>query len=129
MENNEYSTMTFDRPYIVDCQSLVDFCELRKDLITEIERDTIENRNDEGIVKSNIKLLEKVWDISTGYSENFIIEELEKYGAYILKLKDIVNTLIDLQNYYKNNDITNGNNEMVKNIDNVLWDIKNYFTD
>lgn len=128
MEEKEELFFVFNRIYVVDCQTTLNYEELKKDLINEIKRDTLENKENENIVKSNMDLLEKVIKADI-FQESFIIEELKKFGAMIFKVNDLVDNLTDLKNYYKNNDITNGNNELVKNIDTVLKDVYNCFND
>lgn len=128
MKEKEELFFNFNRFYVVDCQTTLNYEELKKDLINEIKRDTLENKENENIVKSNMDLLEKVIKADI-FQESFIIEELKKFGAMIFKVNELVDNLTDLKNYYKNNDISNGNNELIKNIDTVLKDIYNYFSD
>jgi hypothetical protein len=126
MDEKEKMFFTFNKVYIVDCQTTLNFEELKQDLINEIKRDTIENKEDETIVKNNMDLLEKVVRADL-YQERFIIEELEKFGATVFKVNNLVNGLIDLQNYYKNVESNNANKELKDNINKVLIDMTNYF--
>lgn len=126
MSELDLTFYTFNSVYIIDSQACVNFDGVKQDLILEIKRDTLENKEDENIVKNNMDLLEKV--IKANYfQERFVIEELEKFGATVLKVNDLVNGLIDLQNYYKNVESNNANKEIKDNIDKVLKDMTDYF--
>lgn len=127
MNENDLLFYTFNNVYILDSQACVNFEGLRQDLVNEIKRDTIENREDKDIVESNLELLEKVYNLKYGYDEKLIIEELKAYGVGILKVNDLVNGLIDLKNYYANVESNNANKEIKDNIDKVLVDMTNYF--
>lgn len=126
MDEKDLLFYTFNNVYILDSQACVNFEGVKQDLILEIKRDTLENKEDERIVKSNMDLLEKVVKADL-YQEKFIIEELEKFGATVFKVNDLVNGLIDLQNYYKNCESNNANKEIRDNIDKVLKDMTDYF--
>lgn len=126
MDEKDLLFYTFNNVYIIDSQACVNFEGVKQDLINEIKRDTIENKEDETIVKNNMDLLEKVVRADL-YQERFIIEELEKFGATVFKVNNLVDGLIDLQNYYKNVESNNANKELKDNINKVLIDMTNYF--
>ena len=114
--------------YLVDSQDIYYFEDLKRALINEIKRDTIENNEDTNIIESNFKLLEKVYNC--GYDSNFIIKELELFGYNIIRVKDIQDNLLSLKNYWKYHSIVKTEeNENIKNIDNLMKEISNYFND
>lgn len=125
---NAIRTIVKSDSYIVDSESIYYFEDLRTRLITEIKRDTLENRDDKDLVQSNMELLEKVYNIKTGYNEKFIIDELKAFGYSIMKVADLVDNLITIKDYYSFNSIDK-NNVLVNNIEQVLKDIENYFND
>lgn len=112
--------------YILDSQACVNFEGVKQDLINEIKRDTLENKENENIVESNMNLLERVIKADLS-QERFIIEELEKFGASVVKVNDLVNGLIDLKNYYENVESNNANKELKDNIEKVLKNMTDYF--
>lgn len=114
--------------YLVDSQDIYYFEDLKRALINEIKRDTIENNEDTNIIESNFKLLENVYNC--GYNSYFIIEELEKFGYNIVRVRDIQDNLLSLKNYWKYHSIVKTEeNENIKNIDNLMEEISNYFND
>lgn len=114
--------------YLVDSQDIYYFEDLKNALINEIKRDTIENNENTNIIESNFKLLEKVY--TCGYNSYFIIEELEKFGYNIVRVRDIQDNLLSLKNYWKYHSIVKiEENENIKNIDNLMKEISNYFND
>ena len=52
---------TEEKKYIVDSEYLYSYDMLVKDLIEEIKRDTLENKENTDIVSLNMNLLEKVY--------------------------------------------------------------------
>lgn len=91
--------------YIVDSEYLYNYDKLVNDLIEEIKRDTIENREDKDIVCRNLSLLEKVYskrNNSCLQNEYFVINELGLFGYEIVKFEDIKSNLITLRTYLKN---------------------------
>ena len=115
--------------YIVDSESIYYFEDLRSSLLNEIKRDTIENSEDKGIVESNLKLLDKFYNNNYGYNENWIIEELIKFGYSIMKLKDLQDNLLTLKTYWKYNGSKDINNELVDKVEKLNEEINNYFND
>ena len=115
--------------YIVDSENIYYFEDLRKSLINEIKRDTIENREDKDIVESNLNILERVYDINYGYNENWVIRNLVDYGYSIMKLKDLQDNLLTLKTYFKCHENKGQECEYKNDIDKVMEDINNYFKD
>lgn len=127
---NELIKLGLKRAYIVDCQDIYYFEDLKQALISEVKRDTIENREDKNIVESNLKLLEKIYSDNYGFNENFLIEELRAFGYGITKVDNIVSGLLDLKHYWEEHSIVKiEENENIKNIDNLITEICNYFND
>ena len=128
--SNDLIKLGLKRVYIVDCEDIYYFEDLKKALINEVKRDTIENREDKDIVENNLKLLEKIYSDNYGFNENFLIEELRAFGYGITKVDNIVSGLLDLKDYWKYHSIIKTEeNENIKNIDNLITEICNYFND
>ena len=113
---------TFNKAYIVDCCKLVNYCELKDDLIQEIKEDTIVNIEYEDIVKANMDLLEKVVKADLS-GARFVEEELEKFGANILKVNDLVDDLTRLKIFFKGED----RQDIVMTINNLLKTMTDYY--
>ena len=76
-----------------------------------------------------MKLLDKFYDNNYGYNENWIIEELIKFGYSIMKLKDLQDNLLTLKTYWKYNGSKDINNGLVGKVEKLNEEIYNYFKD
>ena len=92
--------------YIVDSEYLYSYDMLVKDLIEEVKRDTLENKEDQNIVSHNMDLLEKIYikrNNSCYQNEEFIIKELDNFGYSIIRIRDIKDSLLILRDYLNMN--------------------------
>lgn len=96
----EELVLVMKKLYIIDGTTIGDLDLVRTELIGEINTDIIENRDDADIVKSGLKLLEKVYSENYKYNERFLIEELGQYGVNVVKMVDIVDYLRVLETYF-----------------------------
>ena len=115
--------------YIVDNEYYFTFKDLRESLIEEIKRDTLENNEDKDIVKSNMELLEKIYNDNYGYNENFIIEELRAFGYTIIKIQDIIYNLLVLKDFWKSKKCSDIEDTETQKIEDLIKEIGNYFND
>ena len=125
---NELIKIKLHDAYIVDSQDIYYMEDLKRALINEIKRDTLENTEEQTIVKNNLELLEKV--CSNKYTESFIIDELKNFGYSIESVYKVIKGLNAINDYFKYHSIVKTEeNESVKNIEKVIKDILNYFND
>lgn len=81
-----------------DFKAVVDYKDLKRYLVDELKRDTLENVENENIVKNNFAVMEHL-AITDCVKIDYLNEQLKSYGWYIYDLHELYLTINNLNEY------------------------------